>query len=57
MAQQRVNHEYKHGKFNPAAANKKVKKSYYQKENLQQRYRKEREHRKNWGDNNRKRKQ
>ena len=57
MTQQRVNHEYKHGKFNPAAANRKVKKSYYQKENLQQRYKKEREHRMNRGENNRKRKQ
>ena len=29
----RVNHEYKHGRYNPAAANKKVKKTYYRKDN------------------------
>ena len=55
--EQRVNHEYKHGKYNPAAANRKMKKSYYQKDSLQQRDRKEREHRMNRGENNRKRKQ
>lgn len=32
-AEKRVNHEYKHGRYNPAAANRKVKKSYYQKDN------------------------
>lgn len=32
--ERRVNHEYKHGRYNPAAANKKAKKSYYQKENF-----------------------
>ena len=31
--ERRVNHEYKHGKYNPSAANKKVKKTYYQKDN------------------------
>ncbi len=31
--ERKVNHEYKHGKFNPAAANRKVKKTYYQKDN------------------------
>lgn len=31
--ERRINHEYKHGKYNPAAANKKVKKSYYKKDN------------------------
>lgn len=31
--EKRVNHEYKHGRYNPAAANKKVKKTYYQKDN------------------------
>ena len=31
--ERRVNHEYKHGRYNPAAANKKVKKTYYQKDN------------------------
>ena len=29
----RINHEYRHGKYNPAAANRKVKKSYYRKDN------------------------
>ncbi len=33
--EKKVNHEYKHGKFNPAAANKKVKRTYYQKDNPQ----------------------
>lgn len=32
-AEKRVNHEYKHGRYNPAAVNKKVKKTYYQKDN------------------------
>lgn len=32
-AEKRINHEYKHGRYNPAAANKKVKKSYYKKDN------------------------
>lgn len=32
ITERRVNHEYKHGRYNPAAANKKAKKSYYQKE-------------------------
>lgn len=32
-AGKRVNHEYKHGRYNPAAVNKKVKKTYYQKDN------------------------
>ena len=31
--EKRVNHEYKHGRYNPAAVNKKVKKTYYQKDN------------------------
>ena len=31
--ERRVNHEYQHGRYNPAAVNKKVKKTYYQKEN------------------------
>ncbi len=31
--ERKVNHEYKHGRYNPAAVNKKVKKTYYQKEN------------------------
>lgn len=31
--ERKVNHEYKHGRYNPAAANKKVKKIYYQKDN------------------------
>lgn len=31
--EKRINHEYKHGRYNPAAANKKVKKSYYKKDN------------------------
>lgn len=31
--ERRINHEYKHGRYNPAAANKKVKKSYYKKDN------------------------
>lgn len=30
--EKRINHEYKHGRYNPAAANKKVKKSYYKKD-------------------------
>lgn len=55
--EKRINHEYKHGKYNPAAANKKMKKSYYKKDNLQQRYEKERGHRMNRGENHRKRKQ
>lgn len=29
----RKSHEYKHGRYNPAASNKKVKKTYYQKDN------------------------
>lgn len=31
--ERKVNHEYKHGRYNPAAVNKKVKKTYYQKDN------------------------
>lgn len=31
--ERKVNHEYKHGRYNPAAVNKKVKKIYYQKDN------------------------
>ena len=31
-SERRVNHEYKHGRFNPAAANRKTKQSYYQKD-------------------------
>ena len=31
-AESKVNHEYRNGRFNPAAANKKVKTSYYQKD-------------------------
>ena len=31
--EKRINHEYKHGRYNPAAANKKVKRSYYKKDN------------------------
>ncbi len=33
--ERRVNHEYKHGRYNPAAANRKVKRAYYQKDNPQ----------------------
>ena len=31
VSQTRENHEYKHGRFNPAAANKKSRQTYYQK--------------------------
>ncbi len=34
-SEQRINHEYKHGRYNPAAANKKVKQSYYRKDSQQ----------------------
>ena len=36
--QQQINHEYRQGKYNPASVNKKVSKSYYRKENLQERF-------------------
>ncbi len=52
--EKRVNHEYKHGRYNPAAANKKVKKSYYQKEDLQQRYSQNHSRVMKRGENNRK---
>lgn len=55
--EKRVNHEYKHGRYNPAAANKKVKKTYYQKENPQQRYMQKRSRVTKRGEDNRKRKQ
>lgn len=50
----RINHEYKHGRYNPAAANKKAKKQYYRKESLQERRANERK--RNRGENDRKRK-
>lgn len=34
--EQHINHEYKQGKYNPAAVNKKVKNSQYYKENVKQ---------------------
>ena len=37
-SRQQINHEYRQGKFNPASVNKKVSKSYYRKENLQERF-------------------
>lgn len=50
----RINHEYKHGRYNPAAANKKAKKQYYRKESLQERRANDRK--RNRGENDRKRK-
>ncbi|MBU5451212.1 hypothetical protein [Acetivibrio sp. MSJd-27] len=55
--EKRVNHEYKHGRYNPAAVNKKVKKTYYQKDDLQQRYTQRNGRMTERGENNRKRKQ
>ncbi len=51
--EKRVNHEYKHGRYNPAAANKKVKKTYYQKDNPAG-YRSNNNSNMNRGENNRK---
>ncbi len=48
--ERRVNHEYKHGRYNPAAANRKVKRAYYQKDNPQG-VRANTSSRKNRGDN------
>lgn len=53
-AERRINHEYKHGRYNPAAANRKTKKQYYRKESLQERRLNERKGKR--GENNRKRK-
>ena len=50
ITERRINHEYKHGRYNPAAANKRVKKSYYRKETLRERQIERR------GENDRKRK-
>ena len=50
----RINHEYKHGRYNPAAANRKTKKQYYRKESLQERRLNERK--RNRGENDRKHK-
>lgn len=33
--ERKVNHEYKHGRYNPAASNKKIQRTYYQKGNPQ----------------------
>ena len=52
--ERKINHEYKHGRYNPAAANKKAKKQYYRKESLQERRANERK--RNRGENDRKRK-
>ena len=54
ITERRINHEYKHGRYNPAAANKKAKKQYYRKESLQERRLNDRK--RNRGENNRKRK-
>lgn len=51
--EKRVNHEYKNGRYNPAAVNKKVKKTYYQKENPAG-YRSNNNPNVNRGENNRK---
>lgn len=51
--EKRVNHEYKHGRYNPASANKKVKKTYYQKDNPGG-YRSNNNQQTNRGENNRK---
>lgn len=55
--EKRANHEYKHGRYNPAAANKKVKKTYYQKEDFQQKHTQRHGRMTERGENNRKRKQ
>lgn len=38
VTEHRIDHEYRHGKYNPAAVNRKVKKSYYRKDNGQDRF-------------------
>lgn len=50
--ERKVNHEYKHGRYNPAAANKKARKQYYRKESLQERRLNERKGKR--GENDRK---
>lgn len=50
----RINHEYKHGRYNPAAVNRRAKKQYYRKESLQERRANDRK--RNRGENDRKRK-
>lgn len=52
--ERKVNHEYKHGRYNPAAANRKAKKQYYRKESLQERRLNDRKGKR--GENDRKRK-
>ena len=53
---QNINHEYKQGKYNPASVNKKVSKSYYKKESLQERVAESSNAKRKGGGNNRKRK-
>lgn len=53
---QQINHEYRQGKYNPASVNKKVSKSYYRKESLQERMSERPNMNKKGGGNNRKQK-
>ncbi len=52
-SKKRINHEYKQGRYNPAAVNKKGKNTYYQKDNPY-RYEKNINPQKNRGESNRK---
>lgn len=53
----RINHEYRQGKYNPAAVNRKVKKSYYKKEDLTERREMQMNRKQRGGGKNRKHKQ
>lgn len=53
---QQINHEYRQGKYNPASVNKKVSKSYYRKESLQERMSERTNTNRKGGGNNRKQK-
>ncbi len=53
---QQINHEYRQDKYNPASVNKKVSKSYYRKESLQERMSERPNTNKKGGGNNRKQK-
>ena len=53
----RINHEYRQGKYNPAAVNRKVKKNYYRKEDLTERREMQINRKQRGGGKNRKHKQ
>lgn len=57
VSEQRINHEYKNGKHNPAAANKKTGNTFYQKEDLKRNMSQTPTDKRKRGENDRKHKQ